>query len=117
MPAARRFALDDAAIRPGTYYNPQTDMLLVVDDSAALDHELFDAVADPDDEAVWVLVADDVPVDESTRDELVEHFEARHHPGASGAVTADEDDFEDEIDELEPDEDEDDLGVEELEGF
>ena len=49
---------------------------------------------------------------------MIEHFETRHHPGASGAVTADEDDLEDEIDELEPDEDEDDLGgVEELEGY
>lgn len=116
MPAPRRFALDDAAIRPGTYYNPQTDVLLVVDDSSAMDHELFDAVVDPDDDAQWVLVADDVPIDESNRDELIERFEARHHPGASGAIVADEDDLDEEIDELEPDEEEDD-GVEELEGF
>ena len=37
-------------------------------------------------------------VDESARDEIVERFEVRHHPGTSGAVAAAEDD-EDEIDE------------------
>lgn len=112
-PAPRRFDLEDAVQRPGTYYNPTTEMLIVVDDSASLDTELFDA----GDETDWVLVSDEAPIDETGRDEAIERFEARHHPGASGAVAAEEDDV-DEVDELEPDEvDEEDDGVEELEGF
>lgn len=104
MPAPRRFELDEAVIRPGTYYNPQTEMLLVVDDATALDNELFEDLADADDEATWVLVGDDAPVDETARDELIDRFEASHHPGASGAVAAADDDEEDDIPELEPDE-------------
>lgn len=104
--APRRFELDEAVNRPGTYYNPTTDMLIVVDDGVSLDQELFEDAAG--DDAEWVLVADEVPVDETARDEAVERFEARHHGGASGAVAADADD-EDEVDELEPDPDLDEL--------
>lgn len=107
MPAPRRFELDEAVNRPGTYYNPQTEMLLVVDDGTALDADLFEEAADADDDAVWVLIGDDAPVDETARDEAIERFEASHHPGASGAVAAEQDDEEDEIDELEPDEEDD----------
>lgn len=106
MPAPRRFELDDAVNRPGTYYNPQTEMLLVVDDGTAMDAELFEETGDADDEATWVLIGDEAPVDETARDEIIERFDASHHPGASGAVAAAEDDEEDEIDELEPDEEE-----------
>lgn len=113
MASPRRFELEDAVLRPGTYFNPTSEILLIVDDSSAIDRELF---ADADAEAAdWVLVADDIPVDDTVRDEAIERFETRYHSGASGAIAADDDD-EDEIDTLEPDEDEDD-GVEELRGF
>jgi hypothetical protein len=105
MPAPRRFELDEAVNRPGTYYNPQTEMLLVVDDGTALDNDLFEDHADADDEAVWVLIGDEAPVDETARDVVIERFEASHHPGASGAVDASHDDEADDIPELEPDED------------
>ncbi len=105
MATPRRFDLEDAVQRPGTYFNPTTEILLVVDDSAAIDRELF---ADADvDAADWVLVADEVPVDDTVRDESIERFETRYHGGASGAISADHDD-EDEVDTLEPDPDEDD---------
>lgn len=105
MATPRRFDLEDAVQRPGTYFNPATEILLVVDDSAAVDRELFaDADVDASD---WVLVADAAPVDDTARDELIERFETRYHGGASGAISADHDD-EDEVDTLEPDEDEDD---------
>jgi hypothetical protein len=104
MPAARRFDVEDLLNRPGTYFNPTTEVMLIVDDGQALDTELFDD--DDGDAADWVLLSDEVPVDEGKRDELVERFEVRHHPGPSGAVAATEDDP-DELDEgLEPDEDE-----------
>jgi hypothetical protein len=104
MPAARRYEVEDLLNRPGTYFNPTTEVMVIVDDGQALDTELFEEGGDAGD---WVLLGDEVPVDESARDELVERFEVRHHPGPSGAVAASEDDP-DELDEgLEPDEDDD----------
>jgi GT2 family glycosyltransferase len=102
MANLRRFDLEDLVNRPGTYFNPRTEVLVVVDDSAEVDAEIFDAEDAESDS--WVLIADDTPLDEAVRDELLERFQARHHPGASGAVAASEDD-EDELDEIEPDED------------
>jgi hypothetical protein len=67
-----------------------------------------------------VLLSDVAPIDETARDEVIERFEARHHPGASGAIAAEEDDVE-EVDELEPDEEEEEdvvaLDPDELEGY
>jgi hypothetical protein len=104
MPTPRRFELDDLVNRPGTYFNPQTEVLIVVDDSPDVDSEIFDA--EETDETEWVLIADDVPVDEQARDDLIERFQARHHPGVTGAIAADQDDV-DELDDIKPDEDED----------
>jgi GT2 family glycosyltransferase len=104
MAPPRRYEVEDLLNRPGTYFNPTTEVMVIVDDGQALDAELFE---EGDDGGEWVLLGDDVPVDESARDELVERFEVRHHPGPSGAVAATEDDP-DELDEgLEPDEDDD----------
>jgi hypothetical protein len=33
--------IDEALLRPGTYFNPQTEIVLVVDDSASIDQEVF----------------------------------------------------------------------------
>ena len=33
MPRGRRYELDELIIRPGTYFNPQTEVMIVVDDS------------------------------------------------------------------------------------
>jgi hypothetical protein len=104
MANVRVFELDELLNRPGTYFNPQTEVLMVVDDSAAVEAEVFDTdeIADAD----WVLISDDTPIDEHRRDELLETFQARHHPGA---IVVEEDDVEDEVDELEPDPDLDEL--------
>jgi GT2 family glycosyltransferase len=102
MPALRRFELDDLLVRPGSYYNPDTGILLVIDDAAAIDADVFEEA--PGGDGDWVLLADDVPIDEQARDELIERFEVRYHGGATGAVPADEDDEDVEEDELEPDE-------------
>ena len=96
----RRFEIEDLLIRPGTYFNPQTEVLLVVDDSPDLDNEIFNMEEFEGDE--WVLVSDDSPFEEHVRDEMLEKFQSRHSPTASGAIPANEDD-EDEIDEIEPD--------------
>jgi hypothetical protein len=80
--AMRRFELDDLVNRPGTYFNPQTEVLVVVDDSPDLDNEIFDL--EEAEGADWVLISDEAPVDEQERDDLIERFQARHSAAASG---------------------------------
>jgi len=119
MALPRRFELDELAVRPGTYFNPETEVLIVVDDSPDVDQAIFDADAGESEGGDWVFVSDEAPIDEAARDELLERFQARHH-GARGAVLdeegeAEEVDDEDDLDEEEEEEEEDD-GVEELDG-
>jgi hypothetical protein len=110
MTNARRFQIDELTLRPGTYFNPQTEIMIVVDDTPEVDHELFEM--DEFDAEEWVLIAEDTPVDEPKRDELVERFQLAYQ-GAS-ELSPDEDDDDD--DEDGDDEDEDDLeGADELE--
>jgi len=105
MTNARRFQLDEITLRPGTYFNPQTEIMIVVDDSPEVDHELFDA--DEFDGEEWVLIAEDSPLDEDKRDDLVERFQLSH--GAGGELPPEDDELDDE------EEEEDELeGVEEL---
>jgi hypothetical protein len=99
--ADRTYELDEILVRPGTYFNPQTEVMVVVDDSAAMDSEIFNL--EEFEGADWVLVADEVPVDEAQRDELFEKFQATYHGGDGRAVS--EASVEDP--DLEPDEDED----------
>jgi hypothetical protein len=101
MTDARRFQLDELTIRPGTYFNPQTEVMIVVDDSPEVDHEIFSA--DVFDAAEWVLISEDSPLDEHKRDELVEHFQVTYQSGADRSIEDELDDEEDEEDELEPD--------------
>jgi hypothetical protein len=103
MADPRRFELDELANRPGTYFHPTTEILVVVDDSATLDAEIFDSSEDHA-EAEWVLISDEVPVDEHSRDELLEAFQVRLERRAEGDGR-DDDDVEDDEDDLEPDED------------
>jgi hypothetical protein len=80
MADPRRFKLEDLVIRPGTYFNPQTEVLIVVDDSPELDPEIFDL--EDHGGADWVLVAEETPLDESLRDELLERFQSEQLPGS-----------------------------------
>ena len=94
MAEIRRFDIDELVNRPGTYVNPQTEVVIVVDDSATVDAELF---ADSTDEGEWLLVSDDAPVDESRRDELLEHLQRRARRGQA-ALDLDEEDDEEDVD-------------------
>lgn len=96
MTSARRFQLDELTLRPGTYFNPQTEVMIVVDDSPEVDHELFEAVEL--EESEWVLIAEDVPIDENRRDELVERFQRTHQDGTELDDGDDEGDDEDDDD-------------------
>src|SRR5215213_8563257 len=91
--ADRRYEIDDLLVRPGTYFNPQTEVLVVVDDSPSLDTEIFNM--EEFEGADWVLVSDDTPLDEPLRDEMLERFQVRYHPGAANSITSDDDDVDD----------------------
>ncbi len=99
MADVRRFELEELSNRPGTYYNPATEVILVVDDSTAIETGLIEE----DDDAEWVLLGDEPAVDEHRRDELVERFETRR---VGTTVQDTDDDVVEEEDELEPDPDE-----------
>ena len=97
MADPRIFDLDELLLRPGTYFNPQTEVLVVVDDSPELDAEIFNM--EEFEGAEWVLIADDVPVDADRRDEMLERFQVHYHPGGPESITDDGDDHEDELEE------------------
>ena len=73
----RLFDLEDALLRPGCYLNPQTEVMIVVDDSSSIDGEIFNL--EEFEGADWVALSDEVPTDESRRDELLETFQATYH--------------------------------------
>lgn len=98
----RRYELEELLIRPGTYFNPQTEVMVVVDDSPSLDGEIFHL--EEFEGADWVLVSDETPVDEPQRDELLEKFQATFRGDQVRPGAEEEDEGDDEGD-LEEDED------------
>jgi hypothetical protein len=105
--AMRRFELDDLVNRPGTYFNPQLEVLVVVDDSPDLDNEIFDL--EEAEGADWVLISDEAPVDEHVRDDLIERFQARHAAASTADGLAEPEEDPDDFDGFEvqdPDEEE-----------
>ena len=91
MADIRRIDLDDLVTRPGTYVNPDTEIVIVVDDGAHVDAELLAG-----DAGEWVVVSDDVPVDDHRRDVLLERLQAR--ASAGGEAHDDDHDAEDDPD-------------------
>jgi hypothetical protein len=93
--------LEELLNQPGTYFNPQTEVVVVVDDSASLDQEIFNMEAY--EGAEWVRISDEVPLDEERRDELIEDFQTHYHPGSGGGslseVGLEQDDGEEDEDE------------------
>src|SRR5947209_18758397 len=91
MADPRRLEFEELVNRPGTYFNPQTEVLVIVDDSPELDAEIFNM--EEFEGADWVMISDETPVDEARRDELLEAFQVHYHPGAvseDGDETPDE---------------------------
>ena len=87
--------------RPGTYVHPQTEIVVVVDDGATIDAE---TLVGGRGEGEWVLVSDELPIDEHRRDELVEALARRAAaPGTADDADLDvdaEEDVDDDADEL-----------------
>ena len=81
----RVMELEELADVPGTYFNPQTEVVVVVDESASIDQEVFNM--EPFEGADWVRISDAVPVDEEQRDKLLEEFQTHYHPGSRGSVS------------------------------
>jgi hypothetical protein len=77
--------VEDMLVRPGTYFNPQTEVLVIVDDSASIDQGVFNMEAY--EGADWVRISDEVPVDEEQRDETLEVFQTHYHAGAGGSLS------------------------------
>lgn len=99
--------LDELVLRPGTYFNPNTEVVVIVDDSHSIDQEVFSL---DDLDADWVHVSDDVPVDEHSLEQAIEAFQTSYHPVSRDAVDAtraeagdDEIHPDEEVDDLEPD--------------
>jgi hypothetical protein len=102
------YEIEQLLVQPGTYFNPQTEVVVVVDDSASIDQEIFNMEAY--EGADWVRISDDVPIDEDGRDRALEHFQTTYHSGSAGSVS--ETALEQGDDELDGDEDGQDPGRE-----
>ena len=42
---SRTVDVDEMLVRPGTYFNPQTEIVVIVDDSTSIDQEIFNMEA------------------------------------------------------------------------
>ena len=95
MADPRVFELDELLNRPGSYFNPQTEVLVIVDDSSSIDSQVFNM--EEFEVAELVLISDDAPVDGDARDEMLERFQVHYHPGGSESITDDGDEVDDEL--------------------
>ena len=78
--------LEELVLHPGTYFNPQTEVVVIVDDSTSIDQEVFDR--DAHEAAEWVQISDEVPVDTHALEQAVESFHTRYHPGVASTASA-----------------------------
>ena len=101
----RVFEAEDLLSQPGTYFNPQTEVVVVVDDSTSIDQEVFNLEAY--EGADWVRLSEEVPIDEDDRDRIVEGFQTETHSASATNLTdLDLDVSDDDAPDDEPEEDE-----------
>jgi hypothetical protein len=101
------YEVEEMLNQPGTYFNPQSEVVVIVDDSASLDQEVFNNLEGVEG-AEWVRVSDDVPVDEDGRDRALESFETQSGQTdllAPDALEASDDDLEEDEERPPPAED------------
>lgn len=89
------YELEELAEQPGIYFNPRTEVVIAVDDSASVDQEAFDPARLGD--ADWIRISEEVPIDEQARDEALEEFQAEFHAGGGGSLSATARDQEEDI--------------------
>jgi hypothetical protein len=100
----RIIEVEDMLLRPGTYFNPQTEIVVVVDDSSSIDQEIFNMEAYEGSD--WVRISDDVPIDEDNLEATLERFQTHYSPGSVSETAVEQGDGtedEDEAVELEQD--------------
>jgi hypothetical protein len=83
---SRTVDVEEMLVRPGTYFNPQTEIVVIVDDSTSIDQDIFNMEAYEGSD--WVRISDDLPVDEDSLDETLEEFQTHYHGGTAGSVSA-----------------------------
>ena len=83
---SRTVDIDEMLLRPGTYFNPQTEIVVIVDDSSSIDQEIFNMEAYEGSD--WVRISDELPVDEDGLDEALVEFQTHYHGGTAGSVSA-----------------------------
>lgn len=98
---AESHPLEEIVTRPGVYFNPQTEVLIVVDDSAEIDGEIFNM--EEFEGSDWVQISDEIAIDEERRDELLVAFQTHYHPGSARSISG----TANELDESDVDEDDD----------
>lgn len=95
--------------RPGTYFNPTTEVIVIVDDSTSIDQDVFDL--DAFEGTDWMRISEEVPVDETALEHAIEDFQTSYHPIARAAVSStraehgDDEILDEDLEELEPDPD------------
>jgi hypothetical protein len=82
---SRAIEIDEMLLRPGTYFNPQTEIVVVVDDSSSIDQEIFNMEAYEGTD--WVRISDEVPIDEDGLDATLEQFQTHYHGGTAGSLS------------------------------
>ena len=83
--ADQTFELDQLANQPGTYFNPHTEVIVIVDDSTSIDQEIFNMEAY--EGADWVRISDEVPVDTDGLDTALQSFQTHYHLCSRGSVS------------------------------
>jgi len=81
----RIIEVDDMLLRPGTYFNPQTEIVVIVDDSTSIDQEIFNM--EEYEGSDWVRIADEVPVDEDGLEATLEEFQTHYHGASPGSMS------------------------------
>lgn len=84
-PDENLYEVEELLVQPGTYFNPQTEVVVVVDDSASIDQEVFNMEAY--EGADWVRISEETPIDEDHRDRVLEAFQTHYHPGSAGSIS------------------------------
>ena len=74
------YEIEELLVQPGTYFNPQTEVVVIVDDSTSIDQEIFNMEAYEGSD--WVRISDEVPVDEDGLGATLEEFQT-HYRGAT----------------------------------
>jgi hypothetical protein len=94
---SRIVELEDLLVRPGTYFNPQTEVVVVVIDDVSIDQEIFNM--ERYEGADWVRVSDEVPVDSDDLDTTMQRFQTDHVDIDALTQTKFEEDLDDDLDE------------------